>query len=274
MIRHITSSTTFQFVSGNCAEKLKTNCEFYIFFCFRQECSGDGRGTVSGRVKSVINNLKDLTARGAAVSASPPPPSIQPRASPGEMAAPAPARPPKTQSSQASVTLVKTQSYSSSSLLGDTSTSSASSGSMRTSTPAPALPETVPPQPQPPVDPSHQQTVSSKAKLRSHTKLTIDNFEYFASGLQQQQPPQPQQKEQSKVQPRYTSTVTPKMPHFISLRSLPGPAVPLTLARSRSPSPPPPPSSGPNSLKLDPEADSLPPPPSYSTLKRLSTYRR
>ena len=230
---------------------------------------------MSGRVKSVINNLKDLTARGAAVSASPPPPSIQPRASPGEMAAPAPARPPKTQSSQASVTLVKTQSYSSSSLLGDTSTSSASSGSMRTSTPAPALPETAPPQPQPPVDPSHQQTVTSKAKLRSHTKLTIDNFEYFASGLQQQQqPPQPQQKEPGKVQPRYTSTVTPKMPHFISLRSLAGPAVPLTLARSRSPSPPPPPSSGPNSLKLDPEADSLPPPPSYSTLKRLSTYRR
>jgi len=42
--------------------------------------------------------------------------------------------------------------------------------------------------------------------------------------------------------------------------------------RSRSPSPPPPPSmSGPNSLKDDSD---LPPPPSYSTLKRLSTYRR
>jgi len=78
--------------------------------------------------------------------------------------------------------------------------------------------------------------------------------------------------------------------HFISLRSLPGPGLQLVLdqseagirsrdpasanrrPRSRSPSPPPPPSSGPSSLRL--EEDSLPPPPSCSTLKRLSTYRR
>merc|ERR1719347_718445 len=63
-----------------------------------------------------------------------------------------------------------------------------------------------------------------------------------------------------------------KLPTFISLRDLPSKPVPVLVGRSRSPSPPPPPSmSGPNSLKDDSD---LPPPPSYSTLKRLSTYRR
>merc|ERR1719347_1823691 len=63
-----------------------------------------------------------------------------------------------------------------------------------------------------------------------------------------------------------------KLPTFISLRDLPSKPVPVLVVRSRSPSPPPPPSmSGPNSLKDDSD---LPPPPSYSTLKRLSTYRR
>ena len=107
----------------------------------------------------------------------------------------------------------------------------------------------------------------------------MDNFEYFASGLEQAVVKQQQQtvlEERHPKQAKYSHSSAkigaPKMPTFISLRDLPSKPIAQLLLRSRTPSPPPPPSSsGPSSLRTE---DDLPPPPSYSTLKRLSTYRR
>ena len=104
----------------------------------------------------------------------------------------------------------------------------------------------------------------------------LDQFEQFSSELKLQEPApcnEPRHFQQysfQKAQPQQLST-------FISLRDLPSQPIAEFLMGSRSPSPPPPPSaisdgnSGPISLKEDVE---FPPPPSYNTLKRLSTYRR
>ena len=105
----------------------------------------------------------------------------------------------------------------------------------------------------------------------------LDRFDKFSSELQNQEtarcsePRHFQQYSCQEARPQQLNT-------FISLRDLPS-QKPIAefLLRSRSPSPPPPPSgisdgnSGPISLKEDTE---FPPPPSYNTLKRLSTYRR
>ena len=129
-------------------------------------------------------------------------------------------------------------------------------------------------------------TLTSTTKFRS-SKVALDNFEYFASGLQQPQEVEHQTETECRRQPKQAKyshqpsgaaapasvkNTGPKMPTFISLRDLPSKPLTKLLLRSRTPSPPPPPNqSGPNSLKLE---EDLPPPPSYSTLKRLSTYRR
>ena len=164
---------------------------------------------------------------------------------------------------------------------------------LRTSTPAPGSEA---------LEADFLQTLTSEARLRSGGHIrdiqAMDNFEYFASGLQR---PPVKEEEQSRLRqakeaklsdpgkPPVASSNNKPLGHFISQRSLPGPGLQLVLdqsqtgiesrdpasrrvLRSRSPSPPPPPSSGPSSLRL--EEDSLPPPPSCSTLKRLSTYRR
>jgi len=104
----------------------------------------------------------------------------------------------------------------------------------------------------------------------------LDRFDKFSSELQLPEPApcnEPRHFQQysfQKAQPQTLST-------FISLGDLPSQPIAEFLMGSRSPSPPPPPSaisdgnSGPISLKEDVE---FPPPPSYNTLKRLSTYRR
>ena len=163
---------------------------------------------------------------------------------------------------------------------------------MRTSTPAPGSEA---------LEADFLQTLTSEARLRTtggqvRDIQAMDNFEYFASGLTR--PPVKEDEPGSRLRLAKEAKLSdPGKPpaskplgHFISLRSLPGPGLQLVLdqseagirsrdpasanrrPRSRSPSPPPPPSSGPSSLRL--EEDSLPPPPSCSTLKRLSTYRR
>ena len=114
---------------------------------------------------------------------------------------------------------------------------------------------------------------SDPAKLKEKTSKSLENFEKFASGLQQAEEGRRHPK-QRKFSHNQTESRPPrqKLPKFISLRDLPSKPIAEFLLRSRSPTPPPPPSmSGPNSLKDDSD---LPPPPSYSTLKRLSTYRR
>ena len=198
----------------------------------------------------------------------------------------APARPPKTSSYKDLISEPGAEKLRS---------VSSSVNMMRTSTPAPGSEA---------LETDFLQTLTSEARLRpgSHVRdIAVDNFEYFASGLQR--PPvkaeEPgsrlrQAKEAKLSDPGKPPASSNKQPlgHFISLRSLPGPGLQLVLDQSeagtgsrdpasanrrrvlgsRSPSPPPPPSSGPSSLRL--EEDSLPPPPSCSTLKRLSTYRR
>eukprot|EP00092_Neocalanus_flemingeri_P028530 GFUD01030983.1.p1 GENE.GFUD01030983.1~~GFUD01030983.1.p1 ORF type:complete len:714 (-),score=140.02 GFUD01030983.1:82-2223(-) len=106
----------------------------------------------------------------------------------------------------------------------------------------------------------------------------LDRFDKFSSELKIQEtapcnePRHFQQYSFQKAAPQPQQLNT-----FISLRDLPSQPIAEFLMRSRSPSPPPPPSgisdgnSGPISLKEDME---FPPPPSYNTLKRLSTYRR
>ena len=134
---------------------------------------------------------------------------------------------------------------------------------LRTSTPAPLQ------------GPGNTETKESSksAKLEEKTSKSLENFEKFASGLQQAEEGRRQPKER-KFSHNQTDSRPPRpnLPKFISLRNLPSKPIAEFLLRPRSPTPPPPPSmSGPNSLKDDSE---LPPPPSYSTLKRLSTYRR
>ena len=191
-------------------------------------------------------------------------PRLVPPARASEMSAPA--RPPKS----------KSCSYSN--LISEptptTNTDSPALGSteilltgLRTSTPAPL---------QGPVNTETETKESSKsdpAKLTEKTSKSLENFEKFASGLQQAEEGRRQPK-QRKFSHNPTESRPPrqKLPKFISLRDLPRKPIAEFLLRSRSPTPPPPPSmSGPNSLKDDSD---LPPPPSYSTLKRLSTYRR
>ena len=193
----------------------------------------------------------------------------------------APARPPKSSSYNnliSEATAGARSADTDTAGLADISFMSRSSSTvMRTSTPAPG-------------SEAYQTdlcpTLASNDKFRN-SKVALDNFEYFASGLQQPQEAEPQTETEFRRQPKQAKyfhqpstggavavakNTGPKMPTFISLRDLPSKPLTKLLLRSRTPSPPPPPNqSGPNSLKLD---DDLPPPPSYSTLKRLSTYRR
>jgi len=219
------------------------------------------------RVKSVINNLKELSSKSE--------PSIQPpaRAKPGEM--PAPARPPKTSSYNNLISEATTQAQVKTGAgPGPVQEPLVVHGAvsvpvLRTSTPAPGhQPDTADAFP----------TLTSTSKLRNNSKVVLDNFEYFASGLeqavvkQQQTVIEERQAKQAKYSHSSANIGAPKMPTFISLRDLPSKPIAQLLLRSRTPSPPPPPSSsGPSSLRTE---DDLPPPPSYSTLKRLSTYRR
>ena len=173
----------------------------------------------------------------------------------------APARPPKSSSYN--------------NLITESSTSTSSSNTpelfmtgLRTSTPAPATaPTSACTSPEERGRPDKKLSLSpSKTAV---TTKSVENFEMFSSGLQQAEEGrrQPKQMKLSHTQTSQTSNKPQqKLPKFTSLRELP------RKPKSRSPSPPPPPSmSGPNSLKDDLD---LPPPPSYSTLKRLSTYRR
>ena len=196
-------------------------------------------------------------------------PRIVPPARASEMSAPA--RPPKSKSSSYNNLI--------SEHTPTTNTHSQALGStervvpgLRTSTPAPVQGPVSTETKQSPK--SDQRDPLSPAKLREKTSQSLENFEKFASGLQQAEEGRRQPK-QRKFSHNLTESRPPprqKLPKFISLRDLPSKPIAEFLLRSRSPTPPPPPSmSGPNSLKDD--AD-LPPPPSYSTLKRLSTYRR
>ena len=185
----------------------------------------------------------------------------------------APARPPKSKSSSYSNLISEPPQPPQPPQTAPTSTSdSPALGStevlvvagLRTSTPAPLQ------------GPGNTETKESSksAKLEEKTSKSLENFEKFASGLQQAEEGRRQPK-QRKFSHNLTESRPPprqKLPKFISLRDLPSKPIAEFLLRSRSPTPPPPPSmSGPNSLKDDSD---LPPPPSYSTLKRLSTYRR
>ena len=171
----------------------------------------------------------------------------------------APARPPKSSSYN--------------NLITESSTSTSNTPELfmtglRTSTPAPATaPASACTSPEERGRPDKKLSLSpSKTAV---TTKSVENFEMFSSGLQQAEEGrrQPKQMKLSHTQISQTSNKPQqKLPKFTSLRELP------RKPKSRSPSPPPPPSmSGPNSLKDDLD---LPPPPSYSTLKRLSTYRR
>ena len=233
----------------------------------------------------VVNQCTFISELSSKNTIEPPPPSIQPPARGKEMSAPA--RPPKTSSYKDLISDPVTNGRPG---LGHVTCPQP----MRTSTPAPGSEA---------LEADFLQTLTSEARLRTtggHVRdiQAMDNFEYFASGLQR---PPVKEEEQSRLRqakeaklsdpgtPPVASSNNKPLGHFISLRSLPGPGLQLVLdqsqtgiesrdpasrrvLRSRSPSPPPPPSSGPSSLRL--EEDSLPPPPSCSTLKRLSTYRR
>ena len=196
-------------------------------------------------------------------------PRLVPPARASEMSAPA--RPPKSKSSSYN-NLISEEPSASATPTNNTNTERVVAG-VRTSTPAPL---------QAPVNTdtkespkSDQRDALSPTKLREKTSQSLENFEKFASGLQQAEEGRRQPK-QRKFSHNPTEGRPPpprqKLPKFISLRDLPSKPIAEFLLRSRSPTPPPPPSmSGPNSLKDDSD---LPPPPSYSTLKRLSTYRR
>ena len=104
-----------------------------------------------------------------------------------------------------------------------------------------------------------------------------DRFEQFSSDLKPAEHAPCNEVTRHFKQFSFQKTQPQQLSTFISLRDLPSQPKPEYIMRSRSPSPPPPPNtvsdgnSGPNSLKDDAE---FPPPPSYNTLKRLSTYRR
>ena len=211
------------------------------------------------RIKAfIINIILELSNKNSPESC----PTIQPpaRSRPGQEMS-APARPPKTTSYK---DLISEPGAEKPGLR-----SASSSATMRTSTPAPGSGA---------LEADFLKTMTSEARLRpgDHTKLALDNFEYFASGLQQTPVKEETRPRQSKVARSCDKTpaapATYKLGHFISLRSLEAGPVCDQEVRPRSPSPPPPPASGPSSLRL--EEDSLPPPPSCSTLRRLSTYRR
>ena len=192
-------------------------------------------------------------------------PRLVPPARASEMSAPA--RPPKSKSSSYN-NLISEPSASATPTLALGSTERVVAA-VRTSTPAPL---------QGPVNTDTKESPKSDTlsptKLREKTSQSLENFEKFASGLQQAEEGrrQPKQRKFSHNQTEGRPPPRQKLPKFISLRDLPSKPIAEFLLRPRSPTPPPPPSmSGPNSLKDDSD---LPPPPSYSTLKRLSTYRR
>ena len=190
-------------------------------------------------------------------------PRLVPPARASEMSAPA--RPPKSKSSSYNNLISEPTPATPALAVGSTEVVAG----LRTSTPAPT-------QVQGPVQTETKESPRSPvspAELKEKTSKSLEDFEKFASGLQQAEEGRRQSK-QRKFSHNLTESRPPrqKLPKFISLRDLPSKPIAEFLLRSRSPTPPPPPSmSGPNSLKDD--AD-LPPPPSYSTLKRLSTYRR
>ena len=179
----------------------------------------------------------------------------------------APARPPKSSSynnliSEPSLALSNTNSRPLTELFGS---------GIRTSTPAPAsatAPASASTSPKQSSKPDKKFSLSpGKLREKTGTAKSVENFENFASGLQQ-----PEEGRRQPKQMKMSHRPQQKLPTFISLRDLPSKPIAEFMLRRRSPSPPPPPSmSGPNSLKDDLD---LPPPPSYSTLKRLSTYRR
>ena len=114
---------------------------------------------------------------------------------------------------------------------------------------------------------SHPDTKTRKSVVRM-----MDNFEYFSRGAEHVGERNQQKiSADSETRPDQMNSKSShsKMATFLSLRDLP-------VARSSSPSPPPPPRSINKHKTPDDQdyQDDLPPPPSYSTLKRLSTYRR
>ena len=120
------------------------------------------------RIKAfIINIILELSNKNSPESC----PTIQPpaRSRPGQEMS-APARPPKTTSYK---DLISEPGAEKPGLR-----SASSSATMRTSTPAPGSGA---------LEADFLKTMTSEARLRpgDHTKLALDNFEYFASGLQQ-----------------------------------------------------------------------------------------
>ena len=118
---------------------------------------------------------------------------------------------------------------------------------------------------------SSQPPDKNMKKIQSNSFIVMDNFEYFSRGLDQSTKEDVPPSKHAKHHHHNQNSSKHSQPHnkmatFFSLRDLPSGA-----HRSHSPSPPPPPRPGASSLK---DQDDLPPPPSYSTLKRLSILRR